>query len=108
MLYYKHIFIIRYTSALAYFILLTAYRYLDERVRIKNRNEERVEHTCCTRIYTTRLRLDIIQISIAKMAALTIPSSSNNAVRIGVDLPSITTTTKTEFVGFDGKIIKST
>jgi hypothetical protein len=42
------------------------------------------------------------------MAALTIPSSSNNAVRIGIELPSITTTTKTEFVGFDGKIVKST
>jgi hypothetical protein len=42
------------------------------------------------------------------MAALTSSTSSNDTVRIGIELPSITTTTKTEFVGFDGKIIRST
>ena len=35
-------------------------------------------------------------------------ASADNTVRLGIDIPSITTTTKTEFYGFDGKIIKST
>lgn len=36
------------------------------------------------------------------------PASTSNTVRVGVDIPSITTTTKTEFIGFDGKKVTST
>lgn len=42
------------------------------------------------------------------MATATTPVSSSNIVRANVELPSIITTTKTEFIGFDGKIIRST
>lgn len=42
------------------------------------------------------------------MATALTPASESNTVRVGIDLPSITTTTKTEFIGFDGRIIRST
>lgn len=42
------------------------------------------------------------------MATATASAPPSNTVRVGIELPSITTTTTTEFVGFDGKIIRST
>ena len=42
------------------------------------------------------------------MAMMHNSAPASNTVRVGVEIPSITTTTKTEFIGFDGKIIQST
>jgi hypothetical protein len=35
------------------------------------------------------------------------PTSITNIVRVGIELPSISIKTKTEFVSFDGKIVRS-
>ncbi|UJR32886.1 hypothetical protein I4U23_020347 [Adineta vaga] len=42
------------------------------------------------------------------MATAIALAPSNSTIRVSTDIPSVTTTTKTEFIGFDGKIIRST